>query len=191
MTLFLIAFACTASAQIQTVELGLKGRVSPQIAVPAWRAVGAEVPDDSISEDDRSGIRFRQSLLIGGLAASMAAYGYFILEFNNSRGDADVAERAYEEDVRQNAQSYVDQGIDLDEIQSFRNWQQAYDDAKRSREWAARAGFFAVVIGFFAVLDAATSNDTPPPAYSGVSIRPAVGFAPNSDNLMLGARVKF
>lgn len=138
-----------------------------------------------------SGWNTRQLLLIGGLATSMAAYAYFILEFNNSRGDAAGAERAYEEDVRQNAQTYVDQGVELDEIQTFRDWQAAYDDAKTSREWAARAGFLAIVIGFFAVLDAATTYDAPPPSASGVMIRPTVGVTPVRNDVLVGARVSF
>lgn len=133
----------------------------------------------------------RRSLLIGGVAASMAAYGYFTLEFNNSRGDAIDAERAYEADVRQNAQTYVDQGIALDQIQTFRDWQKAFDDADSSREWGARAGLMAIVIGFFAVVDASTSYDGPSPRLSEVKVRPTVGLTAASRDLVVGARMKF
>jgi len=160
--------------------------VSPAVSSdsPSTRA---ETPIESQGGTNR----LRQGLLIGGVAVSMAAYGYFILEFNNSRGDAGAAQRAYEEDVRQNAQTYVDQGIELDQIQTFRDWQSAYDDAKNSREWAARAGFLAMVVGFFAVLDAATTDHTPPPPFSGVAISPTVGLSGQDNNLVVGARVKF
>ncbi len=133
----------------------------------------------------------RQALLIGGLAASIAAYGYFVLEFNNSRGASSEAEKAYAEDVRQNAQSYVDQGIALDEIQSFKDWQNAFDDAKRSREWGARAGFVAIVVGFFAIVDAATSYDGSSAQSAGVVVRPTLGVTPARSDLLVGARVKF
>lgn len=147
--------------------------------------------DGESSPSPRRGTPKRQAILIGSVALSMAAYGYFILDFNNSRAAAGDAERAYEEDVRQNAQTYVDQGIALDEIPTFLRWQEAYDDAKRSREWAARAGFLAVVIGFFAILDAATSNDLPPPSASGVVVRPTVGVGADGNDLVVGARLKF
>ena len=133
----------------------------------------------------------RRALLVGGLAVSMAAYGYFILEFNNSRGESEAAKVAYEEDVRLNAQGYVDQGIELDEIQTFRDWQAAYDDAKSAREWAARAGFLAIVIGFFAILDAATTYDGPPPPASGMTITPTLDLTPMNRDLMVGARLRF
>lgn len=137
------------------------------------------------------GTSTRQALLIGGLAASIAAYGYFVLQFNNSRGAASDAELAYEEDVRQNAQSYLDQGTELDRIQTFRDWQDAYDDAKRSREWAARAGFLAIVIGFFGILDAATSYDSLAPRASGTTVRPTVGLTPIGSDFLVGAKLKF
>jgi len=133
----------------------------------------------------------RQALLIGGLAASVAAYGYFVLQFNNDRGAAGKAEQAYQEDVRQNAQSYLDQGTPLDRTPTFLAWQDAFDNAKSSREWAARAGFLAVVIGFFAILDAATSYDGPTPRTSGMAIRPTVGLTPLHNDLLVGARLKF
>jgi hypothetical protein len=190
-----LAAAGAASAQATSLSLD-RTSISFDLKVAADDAApqfGVPVMGDSLVEETygKGGNRLRRSLLIGGLATSMAAYGYFILEFNNSRGDADVAERAYETDVRENAQSYLDQGIALDEIQTFTDWQSAYDDAKRSREWAARAGFLAIVIGFFAVLDAATSYDGPPPTYSDLSLTPALGLAPDRETLLVGARVRF
>lgn len=165
--------------------------VSPAVSLSSLDARFVVAQDDRDNVTGNGGWNRRQALLIGGLAGSMAAYGYFILEFNNSRGDASVAERAYEEDVRQNAQTYVDQGIELDDIQTFRDWQAAYDDAKRSREWAARAGFLAIVIGFFAVLDAATTYDAPPPSASSLTVRPQVSLSPIRNDLLVGARLRF
>lgn len=133
----------------------------------------------------------RQTLLIGGLAVSMGAYGYFLLKFNNSRGDSEDAAKAYEEDVLRNAQAYADQGVALDEIQTFKNWQNAYDDAKSAREWAARAGFVAILVGFFAILDAATSHDAQVPPSSGLTVRPTVGMTAAGSDFLVGARVKF
>ena len=166
-------------------EVGFADRAAA--AVRAERQ-GAFAPVDSLPG---GGNPKRRALLIGGLAASMAAYGYFILEFNNSRGESGAAEAAYQEDVRLNAQTYVDQGIEMDEIQTFRDWQAAYDDAKSAREWAARAGFLAIVIGFFAILDAATTYDGPSPRASGMTITPTLDLAPVNRDLMVGARLKF
>lgn len=186
----LVSFVCPAEAQVE-------GNVSVSMVVPA--GIHAHSPDRTatpvlLNTSPSARLQHtstRQALLLGGLAASIAAYGYFVLKFNNSRGAASDAQLAYEEDVRRNAQSYLDQGTDLDQIPTFRAWQNAYDDAKSSREWAARAGFVAIVVGFFGILDAATSYDATAPRASGMAIRPTVDIEPVNSDLLVGARVKF
>ena len=167
--------------------------VTPVLSVPP---VGQSETSESLGSQNDEGKKFkgttrRQALLRGGVAISAAAYGFFTLRFNNSRGDAANAEKAYEADVRQNAQDYLDQGIKLDQIQTYKDWQKSFEDAKSAREWGARAGFVAVVVGLFAVLDAATSTGNLTVGQHSLNVMPVVGVSQTKNDFLVGARVRF
>jgi hypothetical protein len=161
-----------------------------QKPVPILLKDSGEAASDQTDEDDsHSKFRTRQALILTGVAVSMLAYGYFVLQYNNSRTDSEQARLAYEADVRQNAQEYVDQGVALDEIPSFYVWEGAYNDAANDRELAAVAGLSAFLLSLAAVLDSATSGNDRTSDSRARSMTPVLDVSPRTGDIRLGARI--
>ncbi len=145
---------------------------------------------DKLDADGVEGkFRTRQAFLLSGVAASMLAYGFFALRFNNSRGDSESARLAYEADVRENAQFYVDEGVQLDQIPTYVSWENAFTDAANARELILITGLSAFLLGTVAILDAATHVKKSPSESRARMVTPLVGVSPSSGDLIVGARI--
>ena len=147
------------------------------------------VESESSVPEPRQGMRKRQRILLSGLAVSMVAYGLFALRFNNSRADSEAVHTTYEQDVSDNAQRYIDEGVNLDQIPTYKAWEEAYTDAANARELVALAGTTAFLVGLFAILDAATAGNDAANTRSERMVRPSVSVASFGD-ILIGARVK-
>ncbi len=133
--------------------------------------------------------RTRQAFLLSGVAVSMLAYGYFALQFNNGRTDSEAARLAYEADVRENAQFYVDEGIALDQIPTYFAWEDSYTDAANARERISVAGLSALLLGLAAILDSATHGNKQPSKAWVRTVTPLFSVSPSSGDVTLGARI--
>ncbi len=146
--------------------------------------------DEYLGSDDAGGkFLTRQAFLLSGVAVSMLAYGYFALQFNNSRNDSEKARLAYEADVSENAQFYVDEGIALDQIPTYSAWEDSYTDAANARELIAVAGISAFLLGLAAILDSATHGDKQSSQAQTHAVTPLFSVSPSSGDVTLGARI--
>lgn len=143
----------------------------------------------TLSDNGESKIRTRQALILSGVAVSMLAYGYFVLQFNNSRTDSDQARLAYEADVRENAQEYIDQGVELDQIPSYFAWERAFTNAANDRELAAVAGLSAFLLSLAAILDSATADTNQGSSSQAKGMSPVLDVSPWTGDVRLGARI--
>ena len=198
-TLALLA-SCPDVASSQDQVSGMHGETVPiflrQYPEPAYRTLDDRAQTDIFSSfegrpaaNGNSKFRFRQALLFSGIAVSMLAYGYFALQFNNSRTDSEAARLAYDADVRENAQFYVDEGIPLDQIPSYRSWEESFTDAANARELITLAGLSAFLLATAAVLDAATAGKRRSSSPQARTVSPIMGVSPSTGDVILGARV--
>lgn len=180
-----VLFQDPAAAQHETFQTIV---VDSMAANQSADWVSAERRASPIREDEGGGIRTRQAILLTGVAVSMLAYGFFVLRFNNRRTDAENARIAYQADVRQNAQRYVDQGVQLDQIPTYFAWERAFTDAANQRELVAVAGLSAFLLGLAAILDSATAGNEGATTQA-VRFTPVLDVSPVSRDIRLGARI--
>jgi hypothetical protein len=145
--------------------------------------------DEEAEQNVSRGFRTRQAVLLSGAALGMITYGIFVLKFNNSRTDAENARLAYERDVSENAQFYVDEGIELDQIPTYFAWEDAFTDAANDRELLTLAGVAAFLLSFGAILDSATNNGSTTSSLEIGGVRPLIHVSPARHDVLIGAGV--
>ena len=187
-----------STGMAQTVEvrhLPGPGLLDARVTLPVDDSSPILNPQSAGADDDGDQharkFRRRQAIILTGVAVSMLAYGLFTLQFNNKRTDSENARLAYEADVRENAQFYVDEGVPLDEIPTYRAWVQAYDDAFSARERLSIAGLSAFLLGIGAILDSATAGNRGSGDTRDQAVAPVIGVSPSSGDVLVGARVGF
>ncbi len=177
--------AQVAPAQVQTLEWRLQHHAT---------AADRRTQEIRLDQDPTpSSVRLRQSILLGSLTLSAIGYGVFALRFNQARSRAEDAEQAYLEDLRVNGQDYLDAGTPLDEIATFKTWEEHWESAVVAREWNSRMGVLTAIAALFTILDSATTGSHVERTNPKRTLAPVVRSGPltNGPELHIGARLSF